>query len=57
MNLDTKSIGAETRILLFEGKFGFLNLGQIYLACKFCQNGLNYLNLKIYLEAIFVFKI
>ena len=38
MNLDTKSIGAETRILLFEGKFGFLNLGQIYLACKFRQN-------------------
>ena len=39
-NLDTKSIDAETRLKsIFKGKFGFLNLGQIYLACKFCKNG------------------
>ena len=53
MNLDTKSIGAETRILLFEGKFGFLNLGQIYLPCKFCQNGFELPKFKIYLDGIF----
>ncbi|WP_103575823.1 hypothetical protein [Campylobacter concisus] len=31
----------------------FLNLGQIYLPCKFCQNAFELPKFKIYLDGIF----